>query len=619
MVEKFINPYNFISFPKRKAAAYTDEDKHTGVIEYTITTKTPLFIPNSSSETAFKESDTVKDHKSYDFFSYTELDSGKRYENQYHIPVIPGSEMRGVVRNVYETLTDSCMGILNSEEYPVKRTPTRFNAGLLCRNGDGTIVLRSAESSSIGEKAFKGEMPRGFEKNRNGDEIKGKGYLLKWGMGVKKVRYHVFSLKNVREKGTLFSRDEIERKLLPVINSYLDQPALKDDNQYAYKEYKEDLENFLQGKGGMYFPVNYSTLANGVIYLSPATITKEASNNSVGMLAGAFSPCKEDFCPACDLFGHIGNNNDSKGSRIRFTDLYVTEKKEAKEYYLCDKKTLQALGGPKLGNTEFYLKRPDGATFWTYDYNVRNGRINVEPGELRGRKYYWHSRDGHIIEAEASKLNKTVRPVKAEVAFCGKLYFEGISKKQLNQLIWILNSGSEKLGLKLGSGKPLGLGSVSCNVVQITERKIEVKNGMLEYAEVPSDINVTYEAAEFSSSVKEEFYKIAGLDSIPENMEITYPKDFTQKNKAIETGFSWFVENHETVSGKKWASGREDIKIKRVLPKITSKELGMPYGGQEKHGNNFRGKNNSNQSNFNAGFSKGKSQHKGGGFQKGKW
>ena len=316
MVEKFINPYNFISFPKRKAAAYTDEDKHTGVIEYTITTKTPLFIPNSSSETAFKESDTIKEHKSYDFFSYTELDPGKRYENQYHIPVIPGSEMRGVVRNVYETLTDSCMGILNSEEYPVKRTPTRFNAGLLCRNGDGTIVLRSAESSSIGEKAFKGEMPRGFEKNRNGDEIKGKGYLLKWGMGVKKVRYHVFSLKNVREKGTPFSRDEIERKLLPVINSYLDQPALKDDNQYAYKEYKEDLENFLQGKGGMYFPVNYSTLANGVIYLSPATITKEASNNSVGMLAGAFSPCKEDFCPACDLFGHIGNNNDSKGSRI---------------------------------------------------------------------------------------------------------------------------------------------------------------------------------------------------------------------------------------------------------------------------------------------------------------
>ena len=66
----FVNPYNFIGFPKEKAKAYTDEDVHTGVIEYSITTKTPLFIPNSSSETAFCESDEVAEHKSYDFFSH---------------------------------------------------------------------------------------------------------------------------------------------------------------------------------------------------------------------------------------------------------------------------------------------------------------------------------------------------------------------------------------------------------------------------------------------------------------------------------------------------------------------------------------------------------------------
>lgn len=177
--EKFMNPYNFISFPPEKATAYTDTDRHTGVMEYSITTKTPLFIPNSSTETAFKESSAVEDHKSYDFFSYTELEKGRTYEGEYHIPVIPGSEIRGVVRTVYETLTDSCMGLLNSENYPVKRTPTRFNPGLLCRNEDGTIVLRSAASSPIGEKAFGGRTPRGFEDNRNGDEIEGKGYLLK--------------------------------------------------------------------------------------------------------------------------------------------------------------------------------------------------------------------------------------------------------------------------------------------------------------------------------------------------------------------------------------------------------------------------------------------------------
>ena len=57
---KFVNPYHFISFPKTKAPGYTDEDRHTGMIQYTITTKTPLFIPNSSSDTAFKFEEAEK-------------------------------------------------------------------------------------------------------------------------------------------------------------------------------------------------------------------------------------------------------------------------------------------------------------------------------------------------------------------------------------------------------------------------------------------------------------------------------------------------------------------------------------------------------------------------------
>lgn len=584
MAEKFINPYNFISFPAKKASAYTDTDKHTGVIEYSITTKTPLFIPNSSSETAFTESDKIADHKSYDFFSYTELDSGKKYEGEYHVPVIPGSEMRGVVRNVYETLTDSCMGLLNSDEYPVKRTATIFKPGLLCRKGDGNIVLQSAVSTPIGVKSYDGNLPPNFEANRNGDKIEKKGYLLKWGMGGKnkrdKKRYHVFTIDKRNKIEIRFSRDEVERKLLPVLNSYLDQPALKKSNETAYIGYKKDLDNFLCGKGEMYFPVNYSTLDKGIVYLSPATITKEASNNSLGMLAEAFAPCTEHFCPACELFGHIGNNGDSSGSKIRFTDLYVTDERKPKDYYLRDKITLQILGGPKLGNTEFYLKRPDGATFWTYDYNVRNGKVNIEPGKLRGRKFYWHSRDGKIIETKAEKLNKTVRPVKEKVVFEGKLYFERISKKQLNQLIWILNCGNENLGLKMGSGKPLGLGSVSCSVSKVSERKIKIKDGVLNYSEIPFDFDATYEEAGFSSYVKAEFYKIAGFDSVPKNMEITYPKDISQKNRPIQKGYSWFVENHGTLSTSKWAKGREDINIRRVLPKITGKEIGLDYSGQ---------------------------------------
>ena len=40
---------------------------------------------------------------------------------------------------------------------------------------------------------------------------------------------------------------------------------------------------------------------------------------------------------------------------------------------------------------------------------------------------------------------------------------------------------------------------------------------------------VNYENAEFSTTVKEEFYKIAGLESISEDIEITYPKEMRTK------------------------------------------------------------------------------------------
>lgn len=633
----FLNPYNFISFPQKKAEAYTDTDKHTGVIEYTITTKTPLFIPNSSSDKAFKESETVTDHKSYDFFSYTNLDSKKLYENEYHLPVIPGSEMRGVVRNAYETLTDSCMGLLNEEIYPVKRSYEKFIPGLLCQE-NGKIVLYEASSMRIGDMFVDGKPPKRFEKDRNGTEIffsvegrdawkkpvenfssdfkkakkenyRKKGYLLKWGMSIeepenedksngkktdkkdnKKARYHVYQLRRDKDTGkykkiTFFTRDKVERKLLAVVDSYQKQPAVSDDNKDAYEEYEKDLQSFLDGEI-QYFPVNYSALDKENIYLAPAVYSKEVYDNNIGKLAGEFAPCKENFCPACDLFGHIGKTNKTcKGSGIRFTDLYVKEEKTPEnynQYYLENKITLQTLGGPKLGNVEFYLKKPDkNASFWTYDYYILNWNVKVAPGELRGRKYYWHHPQVHFEKVEPTNLNKTVRPVKKGIEFKGKLYYESISKKQLEQLIWILNSGSEQLGLKLGAAKPLGLGSISCTVDQVQERKIKLAEDRLVYSveKIPLE-NITYETVGFSQNVKEEFYLIAGLNTVSKNIPITYPRTYEQKNGKMEEGFKWFGLNHWIgKAGNGMIGNRKNVEILKTLPPIKT-DKGLPYDPQ---------------------------------------
>ena len=606
----FVNPYNFISFPDKKAKKYDDKDEHTGVIEYTVTTKSPIFIPNSSTDKFFEESENHKDrkdHKSYDFFSYTDL-SGKEKEerNKYREPVIPGSEMRGVVRSVYEALTDSCMGVLNEDEYPVKRSPAQFNAGLIYRDKDKKYSLIKATTYKL-DKNNKSESLKDGDKifyinkyewsHERGGKI---GYVIKWGMGVNKKNYHVFVSNNQLITKDM-SKEDMQLKINTIIDSYLEQPALKDENKKAYENYKEAINKFFTGNSEGYFPVNYSQI-KGLLYLAPAVFSKEVSTRNLKQLAGEFAPCeKGDCCPACDLFGYISEDG-SKSSKIRFSDLSVilnntpgmSDEEKIKELF-GKKITLQTLGGPKLGNVDFYLKKPEGASFWTYDYYVKNGKIIKEQAKLRGRKFYWHWHSENVSKksAEPTNLNKTIRPVREGFSFSGKLYFEGISQKQLNQLIWILNCGTEKLGLKIGGAKPLGYGSVSCKVDKVTERVIELNGEEISYETKPVKFEVNYDKVEFSKNVKAEFYAIAGLDSIEKDIEITYPKEISQRGAEIEKGYKWFVNNH----GGKMPNRRENAIIKKDLPSIldiknNKNMLRYSQGGGY---NNSKNKNQNNQ------------------------
>lgn len=608
---RFVNPYNFISLPNKKAKAFLDEDKHYGVIHYSITTKTPLFIPNSSNDKAFgcKEAD----HKSYDFFSYTDLSNEKNVSGKYQEPVVPGSEMRGLVRNVYETLTDSCMGILN-DDYPVKRISVAFNPGLLRIEEDGSLSLLKADSFRIDDDIYN---PKKIDRYKDGDliyfdtpkpegKVNGKihsfdknknnfndhGYVLKWGFFINrrmknaKNNYHAFKLSGDIVRNGL-SKNEIKNKMNSVVTSYLEQPTVKPDDAKAYEAYKKQFELFLEGKREKYFPVNYSDKVKGLLSITPATFSKEVSSKSVADYAGVFAPCKDSLCPACDLFGKIGDN--AKGSRIRFSDMYVEKHDSNKSYYVKDFVTIDNLSSPKISNVDFYLERPKNATFWTYDYYVSNNKVYAYTGILRGRKYYWHHHPESVrfnSNVEKTKLNKTIRPVKEGVIFKGELYFDGISKKQLNQLIYILNTGKDGLGLKLGMGKPLGLGSVTCSVSSVEERKIVLEDSQLNYGVSSYDYsNVTYESAGLSLYVKKEFEKIAGLKAVPKQYEICYPKTTSDNDH----GFEWFQTNHNS----KIARSREEMKIKLALPKILDNDISLPQTKVER-----KNRNNSRNNNF---------------------
>ena len=108
-------------------------------------------------------------------------------------------------------------------------------------------------------------------------------------------------------------------------------------------------------------------------------------------------------------------------------------------------------------------------------------------------------------------------------------------------------------------------------------RTITMENERLEYKMEPflwGKISYGEKGAEFSLSVKEEFYKIARLESISSDIEITYPKDERQKiNPVLTEGYRWFVNNHQ----KGMKTKRTDMEIKKILPYILDKNLGLPY------------------------------------------
>lgn len=634
--KEFLQVYNFVPLAEKRAERYECQEERTGVITYSITTKTPLFIPNSSSEQAFQMEKSVPlEHKSYDFYSYREMEADKKYDGSPEKPVLPGSELRGMIRGIYETLTDSCMGVLNEEEVPSLRTAEIFRAGLLHRDGKNRWELvkankyryckggdksrRTFEETRYpeGKKLYYRKVPFGESmitecKEKPEGKFTYEGYLIK-GMGdrslekkhsagIFQVKYKKDGLKKTLQVERKLTDTDIER-LRAVLKSYREQPEAEEN---CYQEYQEQLEEFLAGNGEEFFPVYYSAADETLLYLAPACITRELSQYSIGKLAGDFAPCKsaETMCPACDLFGRVGESNeDSHASRLRFTDAYPEQDMEAEAYYESVQPiTLENLAEPKIAATEFYLYRPEQsegetkkeASFWTYDYYILDGNLYPAMGRLRGRKYYWHQPDVKLAEGiEKTKLNKTIRPVKGKVTFTGKVYFDKISKLQLDQMIWILNCGADNsdLAYKLGAGKPLGLGSVECKVTEVTEREVGIENGKIFYREKRySPDLLDYEALRFSQHCKKEFLLMSSFHAAKEAAQISYPVTEEQFGKPVEEGFKWFVQNRQTgrttTTGEKPAANkkvnsRKKMIIHESLPLAIRAEC-LPCGIREK-------------------------------------
>ena len=127
----FINPYNFVPIPvnnkvNRKNAELSETNSKdslfSGKIYCSIHTKTGIAVPDTANKW---EDRKVAKHYHYPFM---------RTPDGY--PMIPASSLRGVVRNVFEVLTDSCFSTMRDDTILTARTPSTaaYHAGFLIFN-----------------------------------------------------------------------------------------------------------------------------------------------------------------------------------------------------------------------------------------------------------------------------------------------------------------------------------------------------------------------------------------------------------------------------------------------------------------------------------------------------
>jgi CRISPR-associated protein (TIGR03986 family) len=101
---------------------------------------------------------------------------------------------------------------------------------------------------------------------------------------------------------------------------------------------------------------------------------------------------------------------------------------------------------------------------------------------IRGHKLYWHKGEKPEIahpnpaEAGASQLTQ-IKPLKPGVSFTFTIKFENLNQLELGALLWVLDLGSQdNYRLKLGMGKPLGMGAVK------TETALHLTNRPARYS-----------------------------------------------------------------------------------------------------------------------------------------
>lgn len=415
-----VNPYNFVplgSTPARARYQAGQRGKLTGYLDLNLVNTTPVIIPDASR----KEPDgQIRDHYYYPFFKV----DGK--------PIIPGSELRGLIRSVYETLTNSCLPLTPDKANLVQRIPDiaafKLHGILRCEPGaDGEMIWTLYKANGSYLKIDRAAIPSDRPVGVRGGRYHIRGTTFKDGQRVWYTKNDHGEITNIYESKPATSDTTtcgILQVNYPVIGGSLKhykvwvldaaRERIAEGNDLydaLYAELSESVENAIGDKvtessftgekwntliskaerkvsnlapfdlchtlvqakkEGGDIPVWYRRIGNAqnsTVFISPAAIGRVYLRTNWDKVFGEWAACSSRES-LCPACSLFGTVTDGKGvrGRVRVTDAIPN----------CDitdgdfgKRILGILGTPKPTSYDFYLKKPNtvrNTAYWNYSF-----------------------------------------------------------------------------------------------------------------------------------------------------------------------------------------------------------------------------------------------------------
>lgn len=494
-------PYNFVPINISVVQATeppsfeTYSDVHfTGYIECDLQTLTPIFVGDSLTVKELEDNPGKKVQGDSD--EKKRIKSNSDFFSPANKIRIPGSSLRGMVRNLVEVVSWSKFGFFEDknlyyrsfadvssvrDEYmeticpkdATGRSNYKMSAGYLKRDGFEYYICPAESSKGLQHRRITRDDAKSQLRSIN------KNYS----------EFEYYELPNGEH---IIVSGAMPRKKDWVINS-------RDPKGIRIKIPEEDVESYKldENRGrnlakGKKVPDLIKKCDDGITYVPCFYVTwvdkkgdSRVSFGHTGMFRISYTKSIKEHIPpehfkdeiidfATAIFGinpdnkkNNEENNVAFSGRVFFEDAGL---KNPKENPLMEKKTSKILLGPNPTSFQLYLEQDST--------NKKRLRHYNSDSWIRGNKLYWHKsgekweREDLDTTAPPKDFDNVMRPVKPETEFKFRIRYENLSKPELGALLFALKL-PEGCAHKIGMGKPIGLGSVKITPHLFTSKRKE--------------------------------------------------------------------------------------------------------------------------------------------------